>query len=93
VYTRVGVRELRSNVAALVRRAATGERIVVTVDGVPTAVLGPVEPGAGALSLDDLVAAGLLQPASRGDRPEAPEPASVPVDARSDRVLAELRGE
>jgi prevent-host-death family protein len=95
VYTRVGVRELRTNVAALVRRAAGGERIVVTVDGVPTAVLGPLGPegGEAGLTLDDLVAAGLLQPATRADRPEAPEAASVPIDARSDRILGELRGE
>src|SRR4029453_8483544 len=58
---RVGIRELRNNVAAVVRRAAGGERIVVTVDGVPVAQLGPLE-GATALSVDDLVAAGLALP-------------------------------
>ena len=40
---RVGIRELRNNVAAVVRRAGAGERIVVTVDGVPAAQLGPLE--------------------------------------------------
>src|SRR5512138_707827 len=49
---RVGVRELRNNVAAVVRRAAAGERVVVTVDGVPVAQLGPLE-GATALTVDD----------------------------------------
>jgi len=90
--TRVGVRDLRANVAALVRRAGGGERIVVTVDGVATAVLGPLTPAAAAVTLDDLVAAGLVQPAVRAVHPEAPEAASVPVDSRSDRVLSELRG-
>ena len=45
---RVGIRELRNQVAAVVRRAAAGERVVVTVDGRPVAQLGPLEPGAGA---------------------------------------------
>ena len=54
---RVGIRELRNNVAAVVRRASRGERVVVTVDGVPAAQLGPLEATAG-VTLDDLVAAG-----------------------------------
>jgi prevent-host-death family protein len=89
---RVGVRELRANVAALVRRAASGERIVVTSDGVPVAVLGPITPADTGVTLDDLIAAGLLVPPGRADRPDPPEPASLPIDTRSSRVLDELRG-
>jgi prevent-host-death family protein len=88
---RVGIRELRNNVAAVVRRAAAGERVTITVDGVPAAQLGPLSAG-GALTLDDLVAAGLALPPGRRDRPPAAEPEDVPVDARPDRVLDELRG-
>ena len=90
---RVGVRDLRANVAALVRRAASGERIVVTSGGVPVALLGPIVPDAGGgVTMDDLVAAGLVVPPGRLDRPPAPEPANLPVDTRSSRVLDELRG-
>ena len=89
---KVGVRELRANVAALVRRASSGERIVVTSDGVPVAVLGPLSPAAEGVTMDDLVAAGLVVPPGRGDRPPAPEPATLPIDTRSSRVLDELRG-
>jgi prevent-host-death family protein len=89
---KVGVRELRANVAALVRRASSGERIVVTSDGVPVAVLGPLVPAAGQVTMEDLLAAGLLVPPGRHDHPPAPEPASLPVDTRSSRVLDELRG-
>lgn len=89
---RVGIRELRNNVAAIVRRAATGERIVVTSDGVPVAVLGPISPADSGVTLDDLIAAGLVTPPGRLDHPDAPEPASLPVDTRSNRVLDELRG-
>jgi prevent-host-death family protein len=89
---KVGVRELRANVAALVRRASSGERIVVTSDGVPVAVLGPLVPAGGPVTLDDLVAAGLLVPPGRTGRRDTPEPVQLPVDTRSSRVLDELRG-
>jgi prevent-host-death family protein len=89
---RVGIRELRNNVAAVVRRAAGGERITITVDGVPAAQLGPLSPGRDALTLDDLVAAGLAQPPGRRDHPPAADAEDVPVDARPDSVLDELRG-
>jgi prevent-host-death family protein len=91
---RVGVRELRNQVAAVVRRAAAGERMLVTVDGLPVAMLGPIEPSAAdGVTLDDLIAAGLVEPARQRDHPQAPEPANVPVDVRVSRLLAELRGE
>jgi prevent-host-death family protein len=89
---RVGIRELRNNVAAVVRRAAAGERITITVDGVPAAQLGPLSPGAGGLTLDDLVAAGLAVPPGRRDRPGDVDVEDVPVDARPDSVLDQLRG-
>ena len=93
MYTKVGVRELRTHVAALVRRAGNGERMLVTVDGVPVAMLGPIDSAAEGVTLDHLVAAGLLEPPGRRDRPPAPDPANLPIDVRASRVLAELRGE
>ncbi|HET6772387.1 MAG TPA: type II toxin-antitoxin system prevent-host-death family antitoxin [Acidimicrobiales bacterium] len=89
---RVGIRELRNNVAAVVRRAGGGERIVVTVDGVPAAQLGPLDAPA-APTLDDLVAAGLAHPPGRRDRPAPPPGEDAPVDVRPERVLDELRGQ
>jgi prevent-host-death family protein len=88
---RLGVRELRNNVAAVLRRAGAGERIVVTVDGVPAAQIGPLEAPA-ATTVDDLVAAGLARPPGRRDRPQEPQAEDVPVDMRADGVLDELRG-
>lgn len=88
--TSVGVRELRNQVAAVLRRAAAGERIVVTVDGRPTAQLGPLEPS-GAITLEDLAATGLLEP-PRGRAPTTPHGEDVAVDVRLDRVMDELRG-
>lgn len=89
---RIGVRELRNHVASVVRRAAGGERMIVTVDGQPVAQLGPLEPF-GAATLDDLAAAGLVRLPGRPDHPSAPEPFGVPVDVRLPSVIAELRGE
>ena len=82
---------MRNNVAAVVRAAAGGDRIVITVDGAPVAMLGPLEPGDGA-SLEDLIAAGLVEPPGRRDRPEAPAASAVPVDIRLSRALDEVRG-
>jgi len=88
---RVGIRELRNDVAAVVRRAGAGERIVVTVDGHPVAQLGPLEP-MGAPTLDDLVASGHVVPARRPAPTEAPDAEDAPIDARSDWILDDIRG-
>lgn len=91
---RVGIRELRNQVAAVVRRAAAGERVVITVDGQPVAMLGPLSVGPEGPTIDDLVAAGLLVPPNRADHPPAPpDAATLPIDARSARALAEVRGD
>lgn len=88
----IGVRELRNNVAAVLRRAGAGERIVVTVDGRPVAQLGPLEP-AGEPTLDDLVATGLVDaPRRSGTHAADPDPIDLAVDIRLDDVLDELRG-
>ena len=90
---KLGIRELRGRLTSLVRRAGGGERIVITIGGRPVAQLGPVEPAAAQVTIDDLVARGLLEPARRGDRPADPE---VVVDSwtgrRLDRALREVRG-
>jgi antitoxin (DNA-binding transcriptional repressor) of toxin-antitoxin stability system len=76
-----------------VRRAGAGERIVITIAGRPVAQLGPVEPADATVTLDDLVARGLLEPARRNDRPREP---GTRIDTwtggRLDRALREVRG-
>jgi len=61
----------------------------VTVGGVPTARLVPL--AAGGVTLDDLIAVRAVLPPRRRDRPAAPTPLDVPVDARTDRALRDLR--
>jgi prevent-host-death family protein len=88
---RLGIRELRINTASAVRRAGAGERIVITVDGRPVAQLGPLEPGNDTMTLDDLVARGLLIAPRRPDRP-APTLSVEPwAGIRLDRTLREIR--
>lgn len=72
------------------RRAAQGQRTVITVSGHPTAQLAPLDDQAP--DLDRLVASGAVLPPRRLSEWRAP--AAVPVwsGVRIDRALAELRG-
>lgn len=90
---RTGIRQLRSQLTSLVRRAGAGERIVITIGNRAVAQLGPVEPSDARVTIDDLAARGLLEPARRGDRPAEPD---TRIDSwsggRLDRALREVRG-
>ncbi len=88
----IGVRELRGTVAATLRRAKAGERIIVTADGQPVAQLGPITPDTAGITLWDLAGAGLIEPPRRHDRPGPPTPLPVPADVRADRLLESVRG-
>jgi prevent-host-death family protein len=90
--TTIGIRELRATAATTVRRAGSGERIVVTVDGRPVAQLGPVAAESGGVTVADLVAAGLLIPPRRASPPRPTDPLPAWAGARLDRLLRELRG-
>ena len=84
---RMGIRELRNQSAAAVRRAGSGERIVITVDGRPVAQLGPLEPGVGEPTLEDLADRGLVVAARRADRPAPTVSVPIWVGVRLDRLL------
>ena len=87
----VGVRELRSDLAAAVRRAAAGESVAITVSGRVAAVLAPPT-AAGASGVDLLVASGALVPPRRDDRHVPDRPTQVWGNVRLDRLLREIRG-
>jgi len=77
----------------MVRRAAAGQRTIVTIAGRSVAVLGPVQGSGPELGLDALVAAGLLQPPRRsGPAPATADPVPVWSGVRLDRALREVRG-
>jgi prevent-host-death family protein len=87
----MNIRQLRANLAAAVRSAETGQRVVITIGGRPVAQLGPITPISGAPTLEDLAARGLLHLARRGDRPPPDLLVAMPVGTRLDRLLEEVR--
>jgi prevent-host-death family protein len=90
--TRLGVRDLRRELPAAIRRAGAGERIIITVDGTPVAQLGPLEPVDEHLSLEDLAARGQLVLARRSDRPATTFKMPMWAGTRLDQLVREVRG-
>ena len=88
----IGIRDLRTDLAAAVRRAATGQRVVISVGGRAVAQLGPIEPEQGQTVLADLVAAGAVIAPRRCDAARLSRPVPVWSGVRLDRALKELRG-
>lgn len=90
--SRIGIRDLRADAAATVRRAGTGERLIVTVNGHPVAQLGPVG-GTHEVTLDDLIAAGwVVAPRRARGTLRVGEPVAAWAGTRLDRLLREIRG-
>jgi antitoxin (DNA-binding transcriptional repressor) of toxin-antitoxin stability system len=88
----LGIRELRADLASQVRRAGTGERIVIRVGGRAVAQLGPLDDAAGQVTLADLASRGLVHAPRRSGDWTPPSPITVWQGVRLDRLLAELRG-
>ena len=87
---RIAIRELRNQASRVVRRARAGERLIITVDGVPAAEIGPIGV-AEATSMTELIATGAaVAPRLRTPAP-APKPAPAPSGLTSADVLADLR--
>jgi prevent-host-death family protein len=88
---RIAVRELRNQASRVVRRARAGERMIITVDGVPMAEIGPIRPAEQAGSLEELLATGALMPARRRTAARPARPMPAPSGRTSSSVLTELR--
>lgn len=92
MVNRVGIRELRQQASAVLRRVVAGDTIEVTDHGHPIARIVPLRPGV----LDQLVLEGRATEAA-GDLLDLAEEIGLPA-AASDRplpsaALAELRAE
>ncbi|MDE0498104.1 MAG: type II toxin-antitoxin system prevent-host-death family antitoxin [Acidimicrobiaceae bacterium] len=93
--TDIGIRELKAKLSECVRRAASGERLIVTARGRPVAQLTPLDDS----TLDDLarieqgVAEGWITPPKRrgGLGPAQPIPSSSGLTIME--VLDEDRGD
>ncbi|MEZ5224978.1 MAG: type II toxin-antitoxin system prevent-host-death family antitoxin [Ilumatobacteraceae bacterium] len=92
----IGIRELRTDLAAHVRRAAAGEPTIVSVAGRPAAALVPLSAMAGDVAggpgLSSLVAAGAVVPPRRADGRVPDRHVTVWGNVRLDRLLREIRG-
>ena len=87
----VGVRQLRSDVAAYVRRAGSGEHVVISVGGRPVAQLGPLSAPEGLVRLSDLIARGAVLAPRRTGPLHLADPIPVWSGSRLDRLLREIR--
>ena len=88
---RIAVRELRNQASRVVRRARAGERMIITVDGVPAAEIGPVSPANGVTSLDELIATGAVVAARVNAAAHPARPLPAPSGRSSSDVLHRLR--
>jgi len=68
-----------------------GERLVVTIDGVPAAQLGPLNDGGGVAAVEDLLAAGLLRPPRATSPAPPPRPVTAPPGRTTTEILREQR--
>lgn len=88
---RIAVRELRNQASRVVRRARSGERLIITVDGVPAAEIGPVSETTRATSIEELIVRGALIAPRTRVAPPPPEPLRATGGASSADVLRQLR--
>ena len=88
---RIGVRELRNQASRVVRRARAGERLIITVDGVPAAEIGPISAADGATSVEQLIATGAVLAARVRASPTPASPEPAPSGQSSSVVLRHLR--
>lgn len=88
---RIGIRDLRNETSKVVQRAKSGERIIVTIDGIPAAQLGPLDDGPRDRSIEELIATGALLPprVTTPPRPASPIPLPSGSPATTDLPLGD----
>ena len=65
--------------------------MIITVDGVPAAEIGPVRTAEAAASLDELIATGSVLAARTRTPPRPPNPQPAPTGQSSSDVLDRMR--
>jgi len=93
IMNRIGIRELRKDLSSQVKRAAAGERIVVTVDGEPRAMLSPLTGQQADVTMEGLIASGRVIPAKRRGEPVPEPPPLISGGPPSAEILDELRAD
>ena len=89
----VGIRALRDQAATFVKRAQSGDAVVITVNGEPVAELGPIgRVNESSATIADLVSRGAIVAPRRTAGYRHADPISVHLGARIDQILREVRG-
>jgi antitoxin (DNA-binding transcriptional repressor) of toxin-antitoxin stability system len=84
---RIDIGQLGDETRAAVRCVMAGERLAITIDGMPAAQLGPLNDGQRTAEVQDLIRAGLLR-APRSSSPTArPRPRPAPGGHTTSAVL------
>lgn len=91
VMERIAIRELRNHASRVVRRARAGERIVITVDGVPAAQLVPLDPEVEEPTIEGLIRQGRLIAPRTSERASPPAPIRVTHARALSDVVSDLR--
>jgi len=84
--TTIGIKELRDTLTRTIRRVEAGDRVEITRDGKPVALIVPVP----ADPLSRLVAEGRARPAAWPLRPTVPA-TTWPLDRSSTEIISEGR--
>jgi len=85
-----GIRDLRSNLATVLRRAASGESTMISDRGKPVAKIGPIDDSAP--DLERLIWSGGIEAPHRSSRWRPGTPVRIWSGTRIDRALKDLRG-
>jgi prevent-host-death family protein len=88
---RIGIRQLRNDTSRVVRRARAGERILVTIDGVPVAQLVPLDDLPRPATIEELVATGRLLAPQSYAAPRRATPVPAPFGPTTTDILREHR--
>lgn len=88
----VGIRELRANLASIVRLAGNGTDVIVTIDGLPVAQIGPLRPPERPSPIDELISRGQLIGPTRAPRTAPAGTVGLSAGERIGRLVREVRG-
>lgn len=91
MVNQIGIRQLRADLAAVIRQAGAGDHLIVTVGGHPVATLGPLGTGMSQLGIADLEGLGLIIAPRRTDVWATQSPISLWPRSNPWRLLRETR--
>lgn len=87
----VTVRQLRNDVSRILKRANSGERLIVTSNGVAVAEIGPLQEQRSRPTLEELIASGRVIPPRTRAKPRPASPSHFTGPMTTDEILAEHR--